>query len=553
MLLGLLLGIVLLMTAQTERKITVTENIAYRTDVGPSTVLDLAEPQFGPKENRPAILIIHGGGWSAGSKNDMVYRTLMIDYAMKGYVVANMNYRLVQEAPMPACIEDIRCAVRWMKANAKRLGIDPERIGTYGHSAGGHLSLMLGVSAESKAFNDDKDPYKAYSPSVACATGGAPPTEIGNPDIPWAKHPEWWPIGYIGQCKTPILVLQGGEDPVVKANLTENWVVKMQKAGSPVDYVKVHGDHGVAFDKMLEFTRPAMDAFYARHLKHDDPSVSFEQMKVPDFGGSGPHKAIAVRERALPDFVVYRPVSMDAAMTVGRPRMFETGEPKREKLPVLVFCNGGCMDTSIGYENMLADVASYGYVVVAIGQLQMLAQHEKDQHTPSSMVRKALDWICQQAADPASPYYNKIDTERIAAAGHSCGGAQVLANAADPRLKTCLILNAGMGKMKMADASRKSLKNLHGPILYLVGGTEDVAWKNAQMDYDAIKKTPVVLADNTTSGHGGTYEQPCGGDNSRMVRAWLDWQLKGKQEPKSLFIGGDLSGYKDWTIKHKNF
>lgn len=532
----LLLTGALSIKAQTERKITVTENIAYRTDVGPSTVLDLAEPQFGPKQNRPAILIIHGGGWSAGSKNDMVYRTLMIDYAMKGYVVANMNYRLVQEAPMPACIDDVKAAFNWMKANAQRLGIDPDRIGTYGHSAGGHLSLMAGLTA-----------------GVACAAGGAPPTEIGNPNIPWSKHPEWWPIGYIGKTATPFLVLQGGEDPVVKPNLTEDWVVKMQKAGSPVDYVKVHGDHGVAFDKMLEFTRPAMDAFYARHLKHDDPTVSFEQMKVPDFGGSGPHKAIAVRERSLQDFVVYRPVNMDAAMVVGRPRMFETGEAKKEKLPVLVFCNGGCMDTSIGYENMLADVASYGYVVVAIGQLQMLAQHEKDQHTPSSMVKKALDWICQQAADPASPYYNKVDVEKIAAAGHSCGGAQVLANAADKRLKTYLILNAGMGKMTMADASRKSLKNLHGPILYLVGGTEDVAWKNAQMDYDAIKKIPVVLADNTTSGHGGTYEQPCGGDNSRMVRAWIDWQLKGRQEPKAIFIDGDLKDYNNWTIKHKNF
>ena len=99
-----------------EKKITVTENIAYRTDVGPSTVLDLAQPLFGPQTNRPAILIIHGGGWSAGSKNDMVYRTLMVDYALKGYVVCNMNYRLVQEAPMPACIEDVQTAVRWMRA-----------------------------------------------------------------------------------------------------------------------------------------------------------------------------------------------------------------------------------------------------------------------------------------------------------------------------------------------------------------------------------------------------------------------------------------------------
>ena len=96
-----------------------------------------------------AILIIHGGGWNAGSKNDIVYRALMVDYAMKGYVVANMNYRLTREAPFPACIEDVRCAIRWMKANADKLGIDPERIGTYGHSAGGHLSLMAGVAADS--------------------------------------------------------------------------------------------------------------------------------------------------------------------------------------------------------------------------------------------------------------------------------------------------------------------------------------------------------------------------------------------------------------------
>ena len=208
----LLFLLTLTVAAQTqEKQITVTENVAYRTDVGPSTVLDLAQPTFGPQQNRPAILIIHGGGWSAGSKNDMVYRTLMIDYAMKGYVVANMNYRLTQEAPLPACIEDVRCAIRWMKANAQKLGIDPNRIGTYGHSAGGHLSLMAGVAADSKAFADDKDPWKQFDCSVACAAGGAPPTEIGRAGE-WADHTEWWPIGYIGKSQTPFLVLQGGED-----------------------------------------------------------------------------------------------------------------------------------------------------------------------------------------------------------------------------------------------------------------------------------------------------------------------------------------------------
>ena len=541
------------LTAQAqEKQITVTENIAYRTDVGPSTVLDLAQPLFGPQQNRPAILIIHGGGWSAGSKNDMVYRTLMVDYAMKGYVVCNMNYRLTQEAPLPACIEDVRCAIRWMKAHAAELGIDPNRIGTYGHSAGGHLSLMAGVAARSTSFNDDADPWKDYDCSVACSAGGAPPTEIGRAGE-WADHTEWWPIGYIGASETPFLVLQGGEDPIVRPNLTEDWVTKMQRAGARVDYVKVHGQHGVAFDQQLEFTRPALDAFFARHLLHDDHNVSFEQMKVPEYGGSGPFKAVAVREKTLPDFVVYRPMNLDAAIRPAQQRAPLPREGTGVGLPVLIFCNGGCMDTSIGYENMLTEVASYGYVVVAIGELQMMAQHEKDQHTSSSMVQKALDWICQRAADPASPYYNKVDTTRMAAAGHSCGGAQVLANAADTRLKTYLILNAGMGKMTMADASALSLKQLHGPILYLVGGTTDVAWQNAQMDYEAIKKVPVVLADNTQSGHGGTYEQPLGGANARMVRAWLDWQLKGRSEPEALFLRGDLTGYDQWTIKHKNF
>ena len=525
-----------------QNRITVTENIAYRTDKGPNTLLDLAQPTFGPQQNRPAILIIHGGGWSAGSKNDAVYRSLMIDYAMKGYVVCNMNYRLIQEAPVPACIEDVRCAIRWMKAHAAELGIDPKRIGTFGHSAGGHLSLMAGVSADSPDFPDEGGPWKEQDCTVACAVGGAPPTEIGNPNSPWSQHPEWWPIGYIHRISTPILVLQGGEDPVVRPNLTLDWVQKMRAAGTPVETVVVHGQHGVAFDQQLEFTRPAMDAFFARHLGMDDPSISFEQMKVVEFGGNGPFKAITVREKSLPEFTVYHPVNMNAAV-----------RRSGGKLPVLFFANGACMDSSIDYENMLSEVASNGYVVVAIGEMEAFRGSRRGQHTSSTLLQAAMDWMCQQAADEHSPYYNKVDTEKMAAAGHSCGGAQVLANAADPRLKTYLILNAGMGKMEMADASAKSLKQLHAPILYLTGGPTDVAYQNAKIDYESIRKVPVVWADNTSSGHGGTYMQPSGGANARMVLNWLEWQLRGKQDHEALFLRSDLTGFDGWTLKQKNF
>ena len=256
-----------------QRSVVVTENIAYRSDVGPTTVLDMAEPQAGPKSGRPAILIIHGGGWSAGSKNDAVYRSLMVDYAMKGYVVCNMNYRLIGEADPPACLEDVRCAIRWMKANAMRLGIDSTRIGTFGHSAGGHLSLMAALSAGSKAFADDTDPWREHDCTVACSVGGAPPTELGRPGISWGDRKELWPIGYIGSCTTPVLVIQGGEDPIVRPQLTEDWVQKMLQAGAPVDYMKVHGQHGVAFDQQLELTRPAMDAFFDRHLRPAVPAA----------------------------------------------------------------------------------------------------------------------------------------------------------------------------------------------------------------------------------------------------------------------------------------
>ena len=270
-------------------------------------------------------------------------------------------------------------------------------------------------------------------------------------------------------------------------------------------------------------------------------SSQITRQKDIDEGGSGRWKAKAVAERSLPDFVVYRPKDLKGAAGA------------EGQLPVLVFGNGGCSDTSAGYERMLIEVASHGYVVVAIGEMQLKYGDRPDKHTPSSMLADAMDWMCQQAKDRKSDYYNLLDTTRMAAVGHSCGGAQVLWNSADKRLRTYIILNAGMGDMEMAGASRQSLDGLHGPILYLTGGSSDVAYPNAGLDYERIQHVPVAYGDMPAAGHGGTYGEKGGGDFGRMLCAWLDWQLKGKTAQKDVFLKGDLTAYPGWTMKQKNF
>jgi hypothetical protein len=114
------------------KAISIAKNIPCREGSSPAWVLDMALPANPAGRLRPAIVIVHGGGWSAGSKSDPVYQKLMLDYALKGYVKINVNYRLTGEAPFPACIEDVKCAVRWLRAHADKYQIDPNRIGGYG-------------------------------------------------------------------------------------------------------------------------------------------------------------------------------------------------------------------------------------------------------------------------------------------------------------------------------------------------------------------------------------------------------------------------------------
>lgn len=254
----------------------------------------------------------------------------------------------------------------------------------------------------------------------------------------------------------------------------------------------------------------------------------------------GPFSSLAVTEQSLADFVVYRPEYIDEAVR------------KTGSLPVMVWANGGCMNSSIHHERLLAEVASHGYVIIAIGSLQMTVEEREHEHTPDDELLKALDWIFDRGRAPGNDYSGNVDLDKVAVGGMSCGGAQVFRVADDERIKSYLIFNAGMGDMTMAGASAQSLQNLHASVLYLLGGKSDIAYSNAEADYAKINHVPVAFASHQTAGHGGTFAEPNGGSFARMALDWLDWQFKG-EDKADVFLQNALDDYPDWTMKAKGF
>lgn len=270
------------------------------------------------------------------------------------------------------------------------------------------------------------------------------------------------------------------------------------------------------------------------------PSLCFAKTanyKVIDQGGSGSFSAIAATETSLSNYVIYRPNELNQSI----------------KLPVVVFANGGCMDTSYPFEHMLSDIASHGYLVIALGKMQNSLDDRPLNKASNSMIPHAIDWITAQSANPLSEFYQSANLKKIAIAGQSCGGAQLLATAADERVSSYLMFNSGIGDMTMASADVKSLQNLHAPVIYFVGGPTDIATENAKLDYQRINHVPIVFANHKTAGHSGTFEQPFGGSFSKLAIKWLDWQLKNKQTNATLFLQGNTADFINWDIKAKQF
>jgi len=154
------------------------KGIVYGTGGGTDLALDLYAPEHldGPV---PGIIFIHGGGWRSGKRQD--YRLYTARFAAKGYVAATITYRLGAAGYFPNSVEDVKCAVRWMRANAASINVDPDRIAVIGGSAGGYLSMMVGYSSDIPEFEGNGG-HEGVSSAVAAVIDIYGPADFTHPE-----------------------------------------------------------------------------------------------------------------------------------------------------------------------------------------------------------------------------------------------------------------------------------------------------------------------------------------------------------------------------------
>jgi hypothetical protein len=278
---------------------------------------------------------------------------------------------------------------------------------------------------------------------------------------------------------------------------------------------------------------------------------------------AGPYPVTIEANPSLVTHTIYRPADL-APFTGAR------------RLPIIAWGNGACSNAGLLFQTFLTGIASHGFVVIVSGP--------KDAPLPSFATPRAagaaptppapggppppmtkdadlitaLDWATKENARAGSPYFHKLNPDKIAVMGQSCGGLQATVASADPRVKTSIIWNSGtfpdgsaVGRA-ISGATKASLAGFHAPVAYINGGPHDAAYVNTIDDIKHINGVPVFFG-WINVGHGGTYNHPGGGRFEDVGVAWLNWRLNGDKAAAKMFEGPDCTLCKDpiWHVEKK--
>lgn len=259
-------------------------DIAYGDD-SPAQKLDLYLPAESDGPLRPALVFVHGGGWRGGDKQRGQWSRMPAEYASDGYVAISVNYRLTGEAPWPAQIEDVKAAVRWLRAHAAEHRVNPERIGAYGNSAGAHLVSLLGLVSRAEGL-EGSGPFQEESSEVQAVCASATPTDflnwgsaevlperLGNTFLAGSEGElkdrarRASPITYVRGDAPPFLLVHGTADPTVPIQQSDRFAKALREAGAgEVRYMIFDNENHGVFGRQRVLTYPAMRAFFANAL-----------------------------------------------------------------------------------------------------------------------------------------------------------------------------------------------------------------------------------------------------------------------------------------------
>jgi acetyl esterase/lipase len=220
--------------------VKVERDIVYARYGDREVKLDLYLPKKPASGKIPCIVVIHGGGWRSGDKTR--FAPIAAALAEQGFAAACIGYRLLPEVQFPAPILDCKAAVRWVRANAAKHGIDPDRLGAIGGSAGGHLVAMLGTSATVKELEGDGG-NPGVSSRVQAVVAMATPAEMSRAaeraGIDQKMVALISPVTHVTKDSAPILLLHGTKDTLVPMSQSELLLEKYQKAGAKAELVKM--------------------------------------------------------------------------------------------------------------------------------------------------------------------------------------------------------------------------------------------------------------------------------------------------------------------------
>ena len=235
------------------------ENVVYGRAGGRELRLHVVRPRSNAGTAKPALVYVHGGGWFEGAKEEGV--VALLHFVRRGYAGVAVEYRLSGEAPFPAQVEDVKTAVRFLRANGARFGVDPNRLALWGNSAGGNVAALAGLSADT-AFVPPGAAWPGVSSRVKAVCDWNGPTKLATPEAlavtdpmgdaenrlfrgPLKEHvadaERANPVGYVTRDAPAFLILHGLADTVVAPSNSDALAAALRAHGADATYITFPG------------------------------------------------------------------------------------------------------------------------------------------------------------------------------------------------------------------------------------------------------------------------------------------------------------------------